>query len=142
MKEIVINACYGGFSLSKEAESELAKLQGKQVFWYMQTKYEHTGGINEYQRVDIHHKGHFYYSLSRDLGETINDIPDGEDVWFPSREIARDNVNLIAIVKKLGSRADGSCAKLKIVKIPDDVKWVIDEYDGYESVEEDHRSWV
>ena len=32
-------------------------------------------------------------------------------------------------------------AKLKIVEIPDDVEWIIEEYDGKEWIAEDHRRW-
>lgn len=37
--------------------------------------------------------------------------------------------------------AYGDCADLKIVEIPDDVEWVIEEYDGIEYVSEVHRTW-
>ena len=33
------------------------------------------------------------------------------------------------------------CAELRVIKIPDDVKWYIDEYDGMEWVAEIHRTW-
>ena len=32
-------------------------------------------------------------------------------------------------------------AELKIVEVPDDVVWEIDEYDGLESISEVHRRW-
>jgi len=48
---------------------------------------------------------------------------------------------LIKVVKKLGKKASGFCANLKIVKIPDDIEYKIEEYDGLESVEEKHKSW-
>lgn len=58
-----------------------------------------------------------------------------------SWEITRDDERLIKVVEKLGDRANGACAELKIVEIPDYVDWEIDEYDGLESVDEAHRSW-
>ena len=48
---------------------------------------------------------------------------------------------LVQVVEELGDKANGSHAKLKIVEIPDGVKWEIDQYDGMESVDEVHRSW-
>jgi hypothetical protein len=30
---------------------------------------------------------------------------------------------------------------LKVVSIPDDVEWVMDDYDGIESIHEKHRVW-
>ena len=37
--------------------------------------------------------------------------------------------------------ANGNHANLKIVEIPGDVKWHVEEYDGNEWVAEDHRTW-
>lgn len=56
-------------------------------------------------------------------------------------EIARNEPCLIATVEQLGESADGYYAKLKIVEIPDDVEWKIEEYDGLEWVAEVHRTW-
>jgi hypothetical protein len=44
-------------------------------------------------------------------------------------------------VETLGEKANGSFAELKIVEVPDYIDWVINEYDGLESVEEKHQSW-
>ena len=33
------------------------------------------------------------------------------------------------------------CSTLKIIEIPDDVDWIIEEYDGNEWVAEKHRTW-
>jgi hypothetical protein len=57
------------------------------------------------------------------------------------REIARDDPDLVAVVRELGDAAGGKCAKLEIVEIPDGVKWQIEEYDGSEHVAEAHRTW-
>jgi hypothetical protein len=48
---------------------------------------------------------------------------------------------LIAVVELMGSKACGGHAELKIVEIPDDVNWYIEEYDGREWVAERHRTW-
>jgi hypothetical protein len=57
------------------------------------------------------------------------------------RDITRNNPILVEIVEQLGEAADGGFAELKVVEIPDDVKWQIDEYDGNEWVAEKHRTW-
>ena len=54
----------------------------------------------------------------------------------------RANSQLVAVVEKLGVRratADGY--SLKIVEIPDDVEWVVYDFDGREEVHEVHRVW-
>ena len=56
-------------------------------------------------------------------------------------EIPRDDPVLIEVVEKLGLEANGHFAELKIVEIPDDVNWYIEEYDGREHIAERHRTW-
>jgi len=84
MTRIVINACYGGFSLSPAA----AKLFKQ-----------------------------------------------------PTHQIPRDDPQLIQVVEEMGEAAGGKCAELRVVEIPDNVLWLIEEYDGLEHVAEKHRTW-
>jgi hypothetical protein len=53
----------------------------------------------------------------------------------------RDDPRLVEVVEKLGSKANGRFAELKVVEVPDDVEWSIDEYDGVEWVAEKHQTW-
>ena len=62
-------------------------------------------------------------------------------VTIYEHDIARNNPILVEIVEQLGEAADGGYAELKVVEIPDDVQWQIDEYDGNEWVAEKHRIW-
>jgi hypothetical protein len=57
------------------------------------------------------------------------------------RDISRDDPYLIQVVKEFNGEVDGEYAKLKIVEIPDDVEWDIEEYDGVEHIVEKHRKW-
>jgi hypothetical protein len=63
------------------------------------------------------------------------------DPSFSDREIPRDDPYLVKIVKELGMGANGAHSNLKIVEIPGDVKWLIQEYDGAEWIAEEHRTW-
>jgi len=54
----------------------------------------------------------------------------------------RDDAQLIQIVEEMGQDAAGANAWLKIVSIPDDVEWIIQEYDGMEWIAEKHKSWL
>ena len=56
-------------------------------------------------------------------------------------DIKRNNPILVEIVEQLGEAANGEFAELKVVKIPDDVQWQIQEYDGDEWIAEKHRTW-
>jgi hypothetical protein len=55
--------------------------------------------------------------------------------------VRRDDPALVTTVEKLGRMASHEPGDLKIVEIPDDVKWVIREYDGAEWIAEEHRTW-
>ena len=63
------------------------------------------------------------------------------DPHFYSYDIPRNCPHLVAMVEENGDFVGSSYASLKIVKIPDDVKWQIEEYDGLEWVAEKHRIW-
>jgi hypothetical protein len=61
--------------------------------------------------------------------------------YFSEREIARDDPDLVAVVRELGAKANSRFADLRVVEVPDDVEWEIAEYDGSEHVAEKHRTW-
>jgi hypothetical protein len=54
----------------------------------------------------------------------------------------RVNPKLVKCVEALGEEADGDCAKLKVVEIPDGVDFEIKEHDGFEHIAETHRTWA
>lgn len=45
------------------------------------------------------------------------------------------------MVEKLGPRANGPCANLRVLEIPDGVSWELGEYEGREVVREKGRVW-
>ena len=56
-------------------------------------------------------------------------------------DIDRNDPNLVKVVEELGGEANDRFAQLKVVDVPDDVQWIITDYDGIEQVEEVHRIW-
>lgn len=56
-------------------------------------------------------------------------------------EIPRDHPLLVQVVEELGDAASDGYANLKVVTIPAGVAWHVEEYDGFEHVAEDHRTW-
>jgi len=64
-----------------------------------------------------------------------------DDEYFSVYDIPRDHPILIKIIEKLGNAAWGDHSVLRIVEVPDDVNWYIEEYDGMEHVAERHRVW-
>lgn len=55
--------------------------------------------------------------------------------------IPRDDEHLVRVVEELRGEANGHCAELKVVSVPDEVKWEIAKIDGVEHVSEIHRTW-
>ena len=53
----------------------------------------------------------------------------------------RANPELISIVEELGKESYGAFSELKVIEIPDDIDYYISDYDGIESVHENHRIW-
>ena len=100
--KVVINRCYGGFSLSKEAWDSYAKSKGME-----------TGQWSPWG---------YYEKLS-------------------TYDLDRHDPVLVDIVEQLGEKANGRCASLDVVEIPDDVDYVVEEYDGKEWIAEKHRTW-
>jgi hypothetical protein len=66
--------------------------------------------------------------------------PDFWEYWV-TQDLKRTDPRLIQVVEELGEEANGMCAKLDIVEIPDGVDWEIHDYDGMETVRERSRSW-
>lgn len=86
-KKVVINTCYGGFSLSEEARALI--------------------GIDRWQDCDI----------------------------------ARDDPKLVEVVERLGDEANTAYSELKVIEIPADLDYRIDNYDGKETVVETSRCY-
>jgi hypothetical protein len=109
--KIVVNRCYGGFSLSRKAVLLARKITGNPKW---------GGAI---LKGDIYNSGK---------------ICDGD---YGFVEVERSDKILVEVVEKLGEKANGRCADLEIVEIPDGVNFEIEQYDGKEWVSERHRRW-
>jgi hypothetical protein len=127
--DIVINDCHGGFSLSDEAIVELYK-RGSALVEVTDVKAYYGGGEGWEERLK-----HDESSLFAPF------IYDGKVLSFIDTDVARNNKDLVEIVRNMGDSASGKFSKLAIVSIPDDVEWVVEEYDGAEWVAEAHRVW-
>lgn len=60
---------------------------------------------------------------------------------FHVTELYREDPHLVYVVEQLGNSVNSKYSTLKVVEIPDDVDWEIDEYDGKEWIAEKHRTW-
>jgi hypothetical protein len=137
--KVVINACHGGFGLSEKAVVRLFELKGKPV-WPEKTSY----GFNNYYVVPSEKRvtkipDKDFYDLPMDKRQEYNEACSNET--FDERGIYRADPLLVQVVEELGEEAGGRFASLKIVEIPDDVEWEVEEYDGDEWVSEKRRTW-
>ena len=114
MQRVAINKCFGGFGLSRSAMHRLRVL----------------GQITAVNETDI---GEEWPGLS---GTTRSPNLDS----FCS-EIKRDDPLLIQVLEEMGDEASAEMAEVRVVGIPDGVKWTIHYYDGLEHVEEAHETW-
>jgi len=138
---VVVNRCYGGFSLSHKAKMRYAELTGFDLFPFIE-KRDSKGRMifNSFVPCDPNVCENFDFVHYSTQPLTI----DGryvEGSYFTESNIERNDEKLVQVVEELGSDANGCCANLEIVEIPDDVEWVISDCDGFETIEEKHRSW-
>lgn len=77
--------------------------------------------------------------LPKDFGEMAKITQEEPERYSLSRfEIERTDLDLIKTIEDLEPNPHST---LKVVEIPDDVQWTIEEYDGVEWVAEVHRIW-
>ena len=146
--KVVINACFGGFSLSRAAVKRLAELKGRPCFFFKHPVVNGRLDIDTHVRDDGNDNDSLFWVAfddeNPDKGHSKNV---GEwNEWYRQHQIDnrpqdRTDPHLIQVVEELGESANGRCAELRVVEIPDGVEWEIDEYDGNEHIAEKHRSW-
>ena len=137
--KIVINQCFGGFGLSPRAIKRLAELRGKDCYFFL-SKYSRKSG-NEYTPISLEE-----LEKKNPMFWVAFDIPEASSKSYEKHALSdgdceRNDPLLIQVVEELGEKANGMCARLNIVDIPDGISWEISEYDGNEHVAESHRTW-
>lgn len=163
--KVVVNRCFGGFSISPKAIKRMAELNGKECYFFK------GYSIGELEPITFEEAQKNNFSISAFTVPDPNQylltftnksgLPEFKTIpWEKMTKKQREEQNtryaeiiienrpenradplLVQVVEELGEEADGACASLRIVEIPDDVKWFIDDYDGQETIREEHRSW-
>jgi len=148
-KKVVINDCYGGFGLSHIAKDKLLKEKGnKEVFWYISELVAFEE--DEYILTDVEDIEDDIFTDALPLTKYFGTIVSSSDMRsirkkhsaYPSiYDIERDDVDLVKVVEEIGEKASGRYSALKVVEIPKEVEFQIEEYDGDEWIAEKHRTW-
>lgn len=145
IRRVVINVCHGGFGLSEEAVLRYLELCGRKCWPEYDTKFSSLTGPTYWlvpPGADRMESDPVNWS-EMSLAERQAHNQKYSDQVFYDRDIARDDPFLVQVVQELGTdAASGRHAELKVVEIPADVDWEINEYDGAEWVAERHRTWA
>ena len=134
--KIAINACFGGFSLSRKALARLAHLQGRECHHFS----HEIGG--RYAPAD---EGSARFpNFSFDIPNPNEAVAGNSEAYARhaiQEPIDRSDPLLVQTIEEMGDEASGTYARVRIVEIPDGVDWEIEEHDGLETIHEKHRSW-
>jgi hypothetical protein len=114
MKKIVINKSYEKYSVSHQAFLRLREL----------------GQPDAIKEED---PGAYWPEAATPREPSLNQC---------GKLIPRDDLKLVQVVEELGAAANGHGAELRVVKIPDDVRWKISVEGGIEHVSEVHLTWA
>lgn len=143
--KIVINDCHGGFTLSQKAVERYLELKDIKVYPESTGFGSREFGITKYWLVEPGDQRVADVTAEQWGKMTLEERSSYNARYsaqvFYERDVERGDPLLVQAVEELGELADGRFAKLKIVEIPDDVEWYIEEYDGLEWVAEKHRTW-
>lgn len=122
--KVVINKCYGGFTLSNAAVERCVEL-----------------GMTLTESVNGNPKdpnAHFVHFKDRSIFK--------DQHYYARRDHANEfrcDPRVVQAVEELGDAANGPCSELKVIEIPFDGPsgWEVDEYDGMESIVPNHARW-
>lgn len=139
VRYVVINACHGGFSLSEAGVLAYAERKGLTLYpehsrfgfttWWTVPKAQRPAELEG----EAWHRASMEERQAHNAAYTAGTLSD--------RDIKRDDPDLLHVVASMGAKANGRCAELRIVAIPADMAWEIEEYDGREWVAETHRTF-
>ena len=149
--KIAINADYGGFGLSNEAQIIFYKKKYEKLYFYKNV-YDSQLNLVGFEKISetefMNKENDFNCHIKyKDVGQYVSLEKDYScdcivDCHLFMSENNRTDADLIEVIETLGEeKASGKFSKIKIIEIPDDADNEIEEYDGNEWIAEKHRTW-
>lgn len=144
--KVVINKCFGGFSLSRAAYERLIEL-GVPVRKYIEQERDPETRLYKDQPLN---DGEVIFDreLTARGEDSLNDLyykyqesKMTSRYWDCWTAESRAHPLVVQVIEELGAKANGACAKLAVIEIPDGTDYEISEYDGNEHIAEKHRTW-
>jgi len=143
VRYVVINTQHGGFGLSPKGIERYLEIKGL-AYWPQQN--ERFGSLigPTYWLVPKDQQmsepdAETWHAMTTTERQQYNHLY--EQQVFSDRDLDRDDTVLVQVVRELGEAANSRFSNLKVVEIPADVEWQIEEYDGREWIAEKHRTW-
>lgn len=151
MQKVIINKCFGGYGFDPFTVQKYAEAKGVRLYWYKRDCNVYIGNLKEYMvkipfEMIMKDDGVrlWYVALTKDMGDSyIRDWNDenvcSNEFEIPNNDTSRTDPVLIGIIEKYGDQNTHSCHAPTVVEVPDGVEWIIEEYDGFETLHEKHR---
>ena len=129
--KIILNKCFGGFDVSKEAYMLYAKKKGLNLYQYASDFTNFKKCIYKKTNDETLFKNYFI----KDMGDNIEISNEDYKKYhlYLDDEHRRDPI-LIEVIEELGDKASGRFGSLEVVEIPDNCYYKIDKYDGVETI--------
>lgn len=135
MKKVILNKCFGGFTPSRKAYELYAKKKGLELYLYELHINNQKTSYHKVNKSD----SIFTMYLTKDYGNVVDSINNKDRLYLDDSH--REDATLIEVVEELGYEASSNTSLLKIVEIPDDLDYVIDDYDGIETLHQRVQEW-
>ena len=137
-RKVILNKCFGGFGVSPEGYQLYAKKKGLVHYAYK----VNNNLLYDYIETPTNDDWHLnYYTQSLGLGKDIYFNEEDDNNMLYLNGDYREDATLIEVVEELGKNANGKFSDLVVVEIPADMEYVIDDYDGMETLHQKVQVW-
>ncbi len=134
---MILNKCFGGFVVSGKCYDLYAKKKGIVLHKYLP---EEDG--DDFVKVTGERKEVFTRYTTKDYGDRVKVEKFDWRTCIQLDGAYRTDGALIECIEELGDEASvEGFSELRIVEVPDDLNYVVDEYDGLETLHEAVRTW-